>query len=140
MRYDEFKDTGYRPPELGDNGKPPYQIVFDHDFESKIIRVLMPGFAVNGTYFVIVENDNDKASFTIMRPCTSPNYHIICYTFQTQYKPMYTHLNVVSYPRYPGKDPVTLTPMILEKKIPKDGSNGFDKQIVIYAALAQVAL
>ena len=51
---------------------------------------------------------------------------------------MYTHLNVVSYPRYPGKDPVTLTPMILEKKIPKDGSNGFDKQIVIYAALAQV--
>ena len=22
----------------------------------------MPGFAVNGTYFVIVENDNDKAS------------------------------------------------------------------------------
>ena len=23
----------------------------------------MPGFAVNGTYFVIVENDNDKASF-----------------------------------------------------------------------------
>ena len=62
VRYDEFKDTGYRPPELGDNGKPPYQIVFDHDFESKIIRVLMPGFAVNGTYFVIVENDNDKAS------------------------------------------------------------------------------
>ena len=58
--------------------------------------------------------------------------------FKTQYKPMYTHLNVVSYPRYPGKDPVTLTPMILEKKIPKDGSNGFDKQIVIYAALAQV--
>ena len=65
VRYDEFKNTGYRPPELGDNGKPPYQIVFDHDFESKIIRVLMPGFAVNGTYFVIVENDNDKASFDI---------------------------------------------------------------------------
>ena len=25
----------------------------------------MPGFAVNGTYFVIVENDNDKESFDI---------------------------------------------------------------------------
>ena len=65
VRYDEFKNTGYRPPEVGDNGKPPYQIVFDHDFESKIIRVLMPGFAVNGTYFVIVENDNDKESFNV---------------------------------------------------------------------------
>ena len=26
----------------------------------------MPGFAVNGTYFVIVENDNDKASFDFL--------------------------------------------------------------------------
>ena len=49
---------------------------------------------------------------------------------------MYCHWNVVSYPRFPGKDPDTLTPMILEKKVP-NGNNGFDKQIVIYAALAQ---
>ena len=47
--------------------------MFDHDFESKIIRVLMPGFAVNGTYFVIVENDNDKASLkTILSSLTIP--------------------------------------------------------------------
>ena len=81
VRYDEFKDTGYRPPELGENGKPPYQIVFDHDFESKIIRVLMPGFAVNGTYFVIVENDNDKASLkTILSSLKiSCMKHTVCF-------------------------------------------------------------
>ena len=43
---------------------------------------------------------------------------------------------MVSYPRYPGKEPVTLTPTILEKKVQRAGG-GFDKQIVIYASLAQ---
>ena len=40
-------------------------------------------------------------------------------------------MNVISYPRHPGKEPVTLTPTILEQ----DTEMG--KEIVIYAALAQ---
>ena len=45
-------------------------------------------------------------------------------------------VNVVSYPRYPGREPVTLTPTILEKQVKRAGG-GYDKQIVIYASLAQ---
>ena len=43
---------------------------------------------------------------------------------------------MVSYPRYPGREPVTLTPTILEKQVKRAGG-GYDKQIVIYASLAQ---
>ena len=38
---------------------------------------------------------------------------------------------MISYPRHPGKEPVTLTPTILER----ESETG--KEIVIYAALAQ---
>ena len=44
-------------------------------------------------------------------------------------------VNVVSYPRTPGSEPVTLTPTIIEKKLESEEG----QTIVIYAALAQVS-
>lgn len=49
----------------------------------------------------------------------------------TNESPIHCQVNVVSYPRTPGSEPVTLTPTILEKNT-DSGQN-----IVIYAALAQ---
>ena len=43
---------------------------------------------------------------------------------------------MVSYPRTPGSEPVTLTPTIIEKKLESEEG----QTIVIYAALAQVIL
>ena len=40
-----------------------FKIVFDHDEDMKIIRVLMPGMAENGTYYLRVENNNEKPMY-----------------------------------------------------------------------------
>ena len=93
MRYDEYGQDGYSPPpdpQSTDN-KPNYQVVFYHDSDSNLFRILLPGYADNGTYYVIVENNNES--------------------------PIHCQVNVVSYPRTPGSEPVTLTPTILEKEM-----------------------
>ena len=109
MRYDQYSETGFSPPidPKSTTQKPNYQVVFDHDETSNLFRILLPGYADNGTYFIVVENNNDA--------------------------PIHCQVNVVSYPRTPGSEPVTLTPTILEKQM----SEMAGQTIVIYAALAQ---
>ena len=58
MSKKTIKDTGYSPPidpQSTDN-RPNYQVVFYHDELTNLFRILLPGYADNGTYYLIVEN------------------------------------------------------------------------------------
>ncbi|CBY11122.1 unnamed protein product [Oikopleura dioica] len=100
----ELKISDSKDPETG---KPMYTVAWSENLADGLITIVMTGKADNGTYTIYVENDHDS--------------------------PVSVHINVVSYAREPDREPVTLTPTLIQKKIAPSNTD----IVVIYAAFAQ---
>ncbi|CAG5081704.1 Oidioi.mRNA.OKI2018_I69.PAR.g9943.t2.cds [Oikopleura dioica] len=90
-----------------ETGEPAYTVAWRENLEDGLITVDLTGKADNGTYTIYVKNDHSS--------------------------PASVHINVVSYAREPDREPVTLTPTIIQKKIAPSNTD----IVVIYAAFAQ---